>query len=120
LVQESAACGGNRPIPEAKLKRNPGGEPGDEILVNRVRRSGLALFDVRSRGHGDNDVLSHFVIRPDHAKEELVLVDAKFRPLSDGQKHGMLVALRPNAVRKTLRLEGIFLAIPGTVPVVFL
>jgi hypothetical protein len=36
-------------------------------------------------------------------------VDAKFCRLSDGQKHGMLVVLRPNAVRKTFRSEGIFL-----------
>ena len=54
------------------------------LLANSVRRCGLALFDVRSRGHGDHDVLSHFVIRLLHAKEQLVLVDAKFRRLSDG------------------------------------
>ena len=58
----------------------------------------------------NHKVLSHFVIRLHHAKEDLVLVDADFRRLSDGQKHGMLLVLRPNAVRKTFLLEGILLA----------
>jgi hypothetical protein len=59
------------------------------LLANSVRRCGLALFDVRSRAMENHKVLAHFVIRLHHAKEDLVLVDAEFRRLSDGQKHGM-------------------------------
>src|ERR1700676_1629295 len=102
--------GGNRPNPQAKLRLNLGEEPREKVLANRVGRCGLVLFDVRSRRHGNNDVLSLFVIRLNHAKGEFVLVDPKARRFAGGQKRGMLIVLWPNAVCNAVRLESVFLA----------
>src|SRR4029077_14678637 len=74
------------------------------------RRSRIGGAAVTAGSHRDYDVLALLAVEIFHAQQHLVFLNAELRLLADGQKHGVLLIPRTNAVDHVFGLQEIFLA----------
>src|SRR5258708_13535472 len=102
--------GGNLPCSRTRVRQIPGASPREDQLGVGVGCTSSVFRHVRSRRHGEHDVLSFLAICFRNAQQQLVLVNAKFGSLADRKKRRVLVIFRPDSVRNALRPQHILLA----------